>query len=305
MNNLGEMTALVRVIEAGGFSAASRRMRVSVSALSRQVMQLEDRLGARLLQRTTRRIALTEEGRAYYERARRILADIAETELAVQSAHAAPSGTLRINMSSAFGRSQVVPLLPEFLQRYPEVRVELTFTDTIVDLVEDGADVAIRIANLADSRLIARRLADNRRLICAAPSYIARAGEPRTPGELARHNCLVSTAAPQLNVWEFEATGGAERIEVNGNVGGNVSDTLYQLCLAGVGIMRLPEFLVGPDIKAGRLVPLLTRQRQPESPPIWAVYPERRHLSPKVRVFVDFVAAKFIPTPPWQCNFPL
>ncbi len=305
MNNLGAMTALVQVIEAGGFSAAARRMRVSVSVLSRQVMQLEDRLGARLLQRTTRRIALTEEGRAYFERARRILADIAETELAVQSAHAAPSGTLRINMSIAFGRSQVVPLLPEFLERYPDVGVELTFTDAIVDLIEDGADVAIRIANLSDSRLVARRLADNRRLICAAPSYIARFGEPRTPGELAQHNCLVSTVAPQLNAWEFETEGGIERIAVNGNVGGNVSETLYQLCLAGVGIMRLAEFLVGPDVKAGRLVPLLTRYRQPTSPPIWAVYPERRHLSPKVRVFVDFLVAKFAPTPPWQCNFPL
>ncbi len=301
MDSLGEMTALVRVVDSGGFSAAARHLRLSPSALSRQVQRLEDRLGVRLLQRTTRHVALTEEGRAYYERARRILADIEETEQAVARASGTPSGTLRVNTSVALGRHQIVPLLPDFLVRYPQVRVEFTFTDAIVDLVEEGADVAIRIARLADSRLIARKLADNRRIVCAAPSYIERHGAPKTPSDLARHNCFTFSQSPSFNIWEFEGPQGIERVEINGNVEANITETLYPLVLAGVGIVRFTEFVVGPDVQKGRLVPLLADYKLPDNPPIWAVYPHRRHLSPKVRAFVDFLAEKFSPDPPWRC----
>jgi len=297
----GDMGVFVAAIEAGGFSAAARRLGLTPSAVSKHVARLEERLGARLVNRTTRRISLTAEGEAYLRRAQRILADIDEAEQAVSQARGTPQGELRINTGIAFGQHQLVPMLPDFLDRYPQVRVKLSFNDRVVDLVEEGDDVGIRIAHLEDSRLVARRLAPNRRIICAAPSYIERHGRPETPADLARHSCLVPNFSSTLSSWEFEGPEGPATLDIKGAVESNNTEALRQLALAGVGIVRFAEFMVGADVRAGRLVALLQDFDRGESPPISVVYPHRKHLSPKVRAFVDFLVEKCTP-PPWQCD---
>ena len=202
------------VVEEGDFSAAARRLRMTPSAVSKIVGRLESRLGVRLLQRSTRRIGLTVEGSAYADTVRRILNDIDEAERAIQSG-AEPRGRLRVNLPSAFGHRLVVPLLPAFIERYPAIELELTFTDAVVDLLEEGADVAVRVAASSDSSLVMRRLAPNRRIICAAPRYLERHGIPRTPDDLHRHVCLGFTSRGGLNIWEFDRPGAGRTKHAN------------------------------------------------------------------------------------------
>lgn len=217
MDNQGDMAVFAAAVDHGGFSAAARSLRLTPSAVSKKVARLEDRLGARLLNRTTRQISLTEEGDRYYERARRILADIEEAELEVASLQAAPRGRLRVNSVIHFGLHHLTPLIPDFLARYPQVEVELTLEDRIIDIVDEGVDVAIRAGFLDDSSLVARRLGGNWRVVVAAPAYLAAQGEPATPADLARHNCLRYSLAPALNHWEFAMPGGRTQvIEVQG-----------------------------------------------------------------------------------------
>jgi DNA-binding transcriptional LysR family regulator len=300
MDKLTEMTTFARVVQGGSFSEAARLMNLTPSAVSKLVGRLEDRLGTRLLHRTTRKLALTEEGEAFYQRSLRILAEIDEAEQAVSSVHTVASGTLRVN-AGAFATYQVVPLLPEFLDRYPLIRLHLTVTDRIVDLVEEGEDLGIRLGARFESTLVSRLLVEDHRVIVAAPAYVQRHGMPLTPADLPRHNCL-TRASPHggLNDWPFNGPEGPYAVRVRGNVEVNSAETLYELALAGLGIVRLAEFRVGADIAAGRLVPLLVEHHRVEPLPIHAVYPHRKHLSPKVRVFVDFLVEKFTPAPPWQ-----
>lgn len=297
--NLGEMAVFARAVRAGGFSAAARELKLTPSAVSKKVSRLEDRLGARLLDRTTRRIALTEVGEAFYARCQRILADIEEAERAVSQLDSAARGTLRVSASIAFGQRQIVPLVPEFLDRYPDLRVELTMTDHIVNLVEEGVDVAVRVSSLPDSALVVRKLALERRIICAAPDYLAKHGTPRTPADLVHHNCLTySTLA--ANEWKFAGANGAFSVAARGNFEANGGEAMREMALAGVGLVRLATFLIGPDIRAGRLAPLLTDYERAEDSAVYAVYPHRRHLSSKVRAFVDFLVEKMTPAPPWE-----
>lgn len=300
MDKSQEMTIFVRTVAEGSFSGAARAMKLTPSAVSKQVSRLEDRLGARLLNRTTRSLSLTEEGHAFHARCVQILAEIEEAETAVTELHAAPRGTLRINATVAFMNHQVMPLLPEFLDRYPELHFDLILTDRHVDLVEDGVDVAIRFGQLAESTLIARKLADSRRVICAAPDYLVRHGTPHTPADLAGHNCLTLSTRPEFNIWEF-GSGPHEHLKVSGSFEVNQADALYDACLAGIGLARIATYLVAADIKAGRLVPVLTDHLK-EATSIYVAYPHRRHLSPKVRAFVDFLVDKFNPVPPWDID---
>lgn len=299
MDKATEMAVFIRVVDSGGFSAAARELGMSPSAVSKLIGRLENRLDARLLNRTTRQVSLTEEGRAFYDRASRIIADIDEAEGAVRALHAAPRGLLRVNAPVTFGNYQIAPILPSFLDRYPELRVEITLTDALIDLVEEAADVAIRIGRLTDTALVARKLADDRRVICAAPAYLERHGTPRTPDALRRHNCLMSSQPRFLNDWPFDSAQGPQMMTVTGNLESNSGDIRYRMALDGYGIVRMPEFMVGQDLKAGRLVTLLTDCHRTEPVPIHAVYPHRRHLSPKVRAFVDYLVGRFTPTPPW------
>jgi DNA-binding transcriptional LysR family regulator len=297
---LDEMAVFVQVVEEGGFSAAAHALRLTPSAVSKQVARLEDRLGVRLMDRTTRHWRLTEEGEGFLERARRILADLEEAEQSAAGGRAAPRGILRVSVSNSFGRSQIVPLLPAFLARYPELRLSLTLSDGLLDLVEEHLDVAIRVAPLTDSTLIVRKLADNRRVICASPAYLARRGTPRTPDELAHHDCLAVAGSSGLNVWEFTGPGPPTRLAVSGRVEVNNTELLRSMALAGLGLIRIAEFLVTPDIAAGRLVPVLVDWNKPDAPPIHLVYAPGRHVSARVRAFVDYLVEAFTPTPPWE-----
>ncbi|HEV7307269.1 LysR family transcriptional regulator [Ensifer sp.] len=302
MDRQDGMAVFLMVVEEGDFSAAARRLRLSPSAVSKIIGRLETRLGVRLLQRSTRSISLTAEGSAYAESSRRILGDIADAELAIQPG-AVPRGRLRVSLPSAFGHRLIVPMLPDFIARYPEIDLELDFSDAIVDLLNGDADVAVRVASPSDSTLVTRRLAPNRRVICASPAYLEQHGVPETPDDLQRHVCLAITARGRLNVWEFEDEGGRRAIRVRGPVEANSTEALRRLALAGIGIVRLSDILVGDDISAGRLRPLLTGHNRAEAEPITVVYPHRRFLPSRVRVFIDFLAGEFARRPFAEARF--
>ncbi|MEX2164751.1 MAG: LysR family transcriptional regulator [Sulfuricaulis sp.] len=297
-----QMLIFARAVQEGGFSAAARALELTPSAVSKQISRLETRLGVRLLNRTTRHISLTDEGRLFYERSARIATEISEAEEWVTALHGNVRGTLRVASTVAFAKNRVLPLIPEFLSRYPELRVILEVTDRTVDLVDEGVDVAIRFTEqMTDPSLVARRLAINRRIVCAAPSYLEAHGVPQTPDDLMKHNCLMLYTVTTFNDWEFEGPEGSRVLHVSGNFETNSADTVYYAVLAGLGIARLSTYLVGADVKAGRLVHLLPAYVH-EKASILAVYPHRRHMSPKVRAFIDFLVEKFTPVPPWEAD---
>ncbi|MEN3292264.1 MAG: hypothetical protein V7642_1517 [Burkholderiales bacterium] len=300
MDRLGALNAFCRVVEAGGFSAAAAELNISHTVMSKQVRQLEALLGAQLLNRTTRRLALTEAGQAYYERARRILEDLQEADLAVTQHHAAPKGTLRVNAPMAFGTLDVALWLPRFMARYPELKVDLVCNDRLVDLIEEGFDVALRLAHdLPDSSLMAKRLASSKMLLVASPAYLEQHGTPQIPQDLAKHNCLTYTVVPRPNEWLFNMRDGSvETVAVRGSLQSNTSLALREAALAGVGITATTSFIVHDDVARGALVPLLSdfmaRARE-----LYALYPHNRHLSPKVRAFIDF-ASEVYREPRWS-----
>jgi len=298
MDRLDDMVAFVRVVEDGNFSAAARSLHLTPSGVSKLIGRLEDRLGVRLIQRTTRRLALTTEGRTFYERCRDILADIESLEEDVGAARSEPRGTLRVTLSHGFGLTQVVPLLPEFSGLYPKVQLVLIFQEHVVDLIAEGFDLAIRLGAIRDESLVVRRLGEHRRVVCAAPSYLAAQGVPQTPEDLARHDCLTFDAPESLNHWPFRwPDGRSDRIAVKGTFRSNTGEALYNLLLAGTGIANAADFLVKRDLLQGRLVPLLRDHAETQPTPIHAVYPHRRHLPAKTRVFVDFLADRFAGSP--------
>lgn len=299
MDKPGEMRAFVRSVELGGFSAAARDLDLTPSALSKLVTRLEDRLGVRLMNRTTRRLALTAEGDAYFASAKRILADIEEAETEVTRFSDSPRGLLRINVGVAFGMHQLAPALPRFLEKYPEIELDITMTDRLIDLVEEGADVAIRNGHLRDSSLVARRICDLHRVICASPLYLKKHGTPKTPQDLLQHNCISISGAPNLRRWPFDTKNGMETIEVGGNVNANNAETLLQLAATGVGIIRLTDVIVGDGIRAGWLVPLLEDVHHREPLPLSAVYLPGKHKSPRVAAFVTFLVETFAHSP-WR-----
>ena len=251
MDTPGEMRAFVRSVELGGFSAAARDLDLTPSALSKLVTRLEDRLGVRLMNRTTRKLALTAEGDAYFTSAKRILIEIEEAEEQVTRFSNSPKGLLRVNTGVAFGLHQLAPALPRFLERYPDMEIDININDRVIDLVEEGVDVAIRSGVLRDSSLTARKICDMQRVICASPTYLKKHGTPRTPQDLLSHNCISISAAPQLRRWPFTTKNGIETIEVKGNVSANNAETLLQLAATGVGIIRLSDVIVSDGIRGG------------------------------------------------------
>jgi len=295
-----EMAVFVRVVEEESFSATARGLKLTPSAVSKLIGRLEDRLGARLLNRTTRRLSLTEEGHAFYQRCVPILSAIEEAERAVTELHAEPRGVLKVNASTAFGQYHIEPLIPEFLALYPDLRIQLTLSDSLVNLVEEEVDVAIRIADMPDSSLIARKLGPARRMVTAAPAYLEKNGTPQTPDDLKEHNCLTLSFETSLNQWEFQGPDGPQRMRVSGNFETNNATALHEAALAGLGLMRTANFIAGPDIRKGTLVPVLQDFETLGNANIYAVYPHNRHLSPKVRAFIDLLTDAFTPTPPWD-----
>jgi DNA-binding transcriptional LysR family regulator len=295
----GEMAAFVRVVEAQGFSAAAPALGLTPSAVSKLVTRLETRLGVRLLQRTTRALHLTAEGEAFYEQARRIVGEIAALEAELTDRRGAAQGLLRVTTSLAFSTHQLAPVIGEFLERYPDVQLELIPTDRVVDLVEEGVDIAIRVGRLADSSFMARKIGEDVRLVCAAPAYLARHGRPQRPEELVQHNCIVSRDRAHLNRWQFRIDGQIREVEVKGRIAVSDGEAQLRLALQGLGIVRLTRLTVAGAIRSGELVSLLKDCSAEEPVPIHAVYPHRRHLAPKVTAFADFIREKFTP-PPWE-----
>lgn len=305
METVTGMRLFARVVESGNFSEAGRRLGLAPSSISRQINALEDALGARLMNRTTRKLSLTEAGQLYYQHAARILADIEEANMAVSELEAAPRGVLRLNVPVVFGRLHIAPALPDFLERNPAVTIDLTMTDNVVDVVEEGADLAIRIAELKDSTLIARRLAPSRRLICASPAYLDRHGRPQSPQDVASHNCLTYKFSPgQSQVWRLRgADDGLHEIRVKGNLQSNNSEALYAAAKAGLGLAMLTTWTIAEDVRSGTLeVVLPDYEASPTdlNAAIYAVYPHNRHLSAKVRAFIDFMVERFGKPGYWQ-----
>lgn len=293
MDRTAEMIAFVRTVETGGFTAAARDMGLTPSALSKLVGRLEDRLGVRLLTRSTRRQQMTAEGEAFYNRARPILAAIDEAEAEVAEAGRHPRGLLRLHCGSAFGMHQLTPAIPRFLEAYPDVELELTINDQLPGIASDHFDLIVRIGALDDSSLIARRICNVQRVICAAPAYLERYGTPQTPDDLQQHNCLWITSLPALRRWPFDTDDGVRVVHISGNVVANNTETVLQLALAGVGITRLTDVVAGDALRRGDLVPILTDWHHVEPVPLHATYPSGRHVAPKVRAMIDFLVENF------------
>ena len=299
MDLFQSMRVFVKVAELGSLSAAARALDLSNPSVTRHVAELEAHLNARLFNRSTRRLSLTETGAAFLERCRRLLNDLDEATLAAGSGTLEPSGTLRINAPLSFSVNHLGKALPQYAQRYPKVNLDVTLSDRVVDLVEEGYDLAIRISRSPDSTLVARRIAPARLLICAAPSYLERHGMPRVPQDLERHICLGYSYLPSRNEWHFSRNGHVESVRIKGPLQANNGDLLREAALAGLGIVREPSFNIGDDVRAGRLVRLLP-DYQTNDLAICAVYPSRQHLSAKVRTFVDFLVERFGDDPYWD-----
>jgi DNA-binding transcriptional LysR family regulator len=298
MDATGDMRAFVRVVEQQSFSAAAASLGLTPSAVSRLVSKLEDRLGLRLLHRTTRRLTLTSEGEVYFARARSILADIDEAETEVRKLRGAPRGRLRINTSNAFGMHQLVPALPDFLRRYSEIEVELSFADRAMDLITEHADVAIRAGQIKETSLHAQKFAEFERIICAAPSYLERCGVPRKPADLAKHVCIIAVPS---SPWPFHTGDGTESPKILPRITSDNGEAALQLALDGVGIVRLADVIVGEAIRSRRLVALLTDVHKRELVPLSAVYAPGRHRLPKMSAFLDFLVERFSSSSaPWR-----
>lgn len=292
MDTLTLMRTFVRVVEAGSFTAVARELHTSQPTISRQVVALEDHLGARLLTRTTRALTLTDDGRIYYDHALRVLDAADEAEHAVGRGRAKPSGMLRLSVPVVFGRLHVVPRLPRFLSRNPDVAIDLVMNDDFADLVEHGIDLALRVGEVSDPGLVTRRLGLVRRITVASPNYIAERGTPMTPHDLRGHDCIVYTRLATRNRWHFEARDGPLAVDVTGHYRADTSEAVREGVLAGLGIAVIPAFAFAGDIAPGRVVELL-RDFQPRPLPMQAIYPSRRLVPLKVRAMIDFLIEEF------------
>jgi DNA-binding transcriptional LysR family regulator len=307
MDYFAALRAFVQAVELGSFSKAAAEQDVKISTVSRYVSALEADLGAALFNRSTRRLHLTEVGTVFHEHAQRILADVAAAREVASALNARPQGLLRVNMPGAFGRRHVVPHLAAFLAEYPEIRVDATLTDQTVDLIASGADVALRIGALADSTLIARRLAPHRRVVVASPAYLAAHGPIAEPGDLQHHDALLFALQPRP-AWYFHRPGDSEaepvEIALETRFRANDSEALLQAALDGLGVALLPSWLAGDEIRSGRLAALLPAWEGLIAPgperAIWGVYPPKRIVAPKLRVFLEFLERRFGRPPYWD-----
>ncbi|MEM9008390.1 MAG: LysR family transcriptional regulator [Cyanobacteria bacterium P01_F01_bin.86] len=284
---LPELIAFVESVETSSFSAAARSLGTTPSAISKRVAKLEDRLGVRLLQRTTRSLSLTVEGTAYYERVARLLQELDEANDVVISG-GKPRGKLTISTSYEFGQSFLVQLMPDFLAQYPEIQIDLRLSDRLVDLVSEGIDVAVRLGDLEDSSLIRRHLGESQLIPCASPDYLKAHGTPALPADLIHHNCMRYVFDGQPLSWDFWRDGAWQSLPVNSSFDSDNSEALKNAALAGLGIARLLSFQIKEELKSQRLIALLPKQLHP-SLKIQAVFTHRRNLSPRVQVFLEFL----------------
>ena len=305
MQNLTDIAIFVKVVELASFTAAAEALDMSQPVVSKAVTRLEEKLGARLLNRTTRRLSLTEAGSELYGRSVRALAEIENAELEVARFQTEPRGLLRVSAPMSFSILQLGPVLQGFLARFPGVTLELSLDDRQVDLVEEGFDVAVRIGRLQDSNLIARKIAPCRQVLCASPAYLAQRGEPERPEDLLEHSCNLYSLVSAPPEWRLLGPDGElHTVPINGSIQSNNGLVNRAAALAGGGIVLLPTFYLAEQLRSGTLKPVLCKFK-PQELAVHAVYPERRNLMPKVRSFVDFLATTFGPEPPWEQGWTL
>ncbi len=301
MDRLDEIRAFVAVAEARSFTQGAKKLDVSGAQVSKLVARLENRLGARLLNRTTRDVSLTDTGQAYLERARELLESFDALETSVRD-QSGPSGTLKVSAPVSFGKNQLTPALLDFASGCSAVSLDVNFSDRVVNLVEEGFDVAVRIGHLTDSSLVARRLAAVRMVTCAAPAYLARAGTPSALEDLTTHEAILDTNARDPTVWRFGPHSDLRDVRVHGRLRFNGAEACVAAAVAGFGVVRTPAFAAAEDLRAGRLVPVLCNF-EPELIHVHAVYPHARHLAAKVRAFVDFLAQRYAGEPEWHLGW--
>ncbi|MBV6323787.1 LysR family transcriptional regulator [Duganella violaceipulchra] len=299
MGQFRQISTFVEVVAKGSLSAAARAEGIAPAMIGRRLDALESRLGVKLLQRTTRKLALTNEGAAFLEDCQRILAELEEAETAVAERSAHATGHLMISAPAGFGRQHVAPLIPSFLSEHRDVSVTLNMSDRVVDIVGEGIDVAIRIASLSDSNLVSVKLADNERVVVAAPSYLKRHGEPKTLADLAKHNCLAISSEGSQRGWTFRDNGKNVVMKVGGNMGSNDGQVLHDWALAGKGLAWRSMWEVGNEIEAGKLQTVLNQHAAPGND-IYAVFAQRRHLPLRIRAFVDFLRHTYAQPDYWR-----
>ena len=299
MDLLAAMASFVRAVDAGSLSAAARSLPSSLTSVSRQVSALEQHFGTRLLLRTTRQLALTDEGRMLYERAKAILGEVKEIEATLARDRRQPSGRIRVASPSLMGRLVIAPLLAEFLRRYPALSVDLLLVDRAVDMIEEDIHLSIRVGRLRDSELVARKLADLRMIVCASPAYLAARGAPQTPGDLAHHDCLVFSDVPGSAEWRFaDGSKAGLKIRISGRLWMNSLEALAAAAKEGAGIVRVPSWQAEADLAAGHLVRLLA-DYEPAPTPLHLMFQPSRLASPKIRAFVDYLVEQWRGTDPF------
>jgi DNA-binding transcriptional LysR family regulator len=296
IERMTDIQAFVHVAEAKSFTAAAERLALSRSAVGKRIVRLEDRLGVRLLQRTTRSVSLTSEGAVFHERCTRILADLDEAEMSMLSHSQAPRG---LELPVSFGRLHVLPIVNQFMSKWPEISVNVSFSDRFVDLIDEGIDLAIRLGGSDDSRLMTRLLAPHHLVTCASPAYLKSYGVPRNIDELASHSCLAFVHGGRPGDWRFNVDGQIRTVTVNGRFSSTNAEALRDATIAGYGIARLATFLISDHLRSTQLIPFLN-EFSTDGPDVRAVYPSSRHLSPKVRSFIDELLTAWRPEPPWD-----
>ncbi len=299
MDTLDLMRTFVAVADTQSFTGAGRRLGRSKALVSKHVGELEERLGVRLIARTTRSVQVTEIGRAYYERARALIAEFESLEEAIKAESGQPRGRLRITAPQTLGEMELIEMLNAFRARYPSLDVEVFLADRLVDLISEGFDLAIRVTTLQDSTLIARKLCDVRLLLCASPAYLAGAGAPRTPQDLVKMDCIVDSNIRWRDSWRFGPLGKEDVVRVEPCLTVNSATAVHRALHLGHGVGFIPEFAVARDLREGRLVALFEKETV-QSLGLYLVYPHRMHLSAKVRAFIDFTAGWYTPDPPWM-----
>jgi DNA-binding transcriptional LysR family regulator len=303
MDRLRAFEVFVTVVSRGSFTRAADALETSPANVTRYMNELEAHLGTRLLNRTSRKLSLTEGGETLYARCKSILDDVAETEGLVSSASVEPRGRLRINAPVSFGILHLAPLWPEFMRKYPEVQLDVALIDRVVDIVEEGYDLAIRISSAGSTNHAARKLATSKNMLCASPAYLARYGYPAAPADLVEHRCIGYSYAATGDEWQLiDGESKAHTVKVNCHMRTNNGDTARAAALAGQGVIWQPTFLVGNDLRTGKLVQVLPEYRLPDID-VLAVYPSRRHLSARVRAVIDFLVEAFDGLPPWDWTY--
>ena len=294
MNRWKGVEEFVEVVNCGSFTAAALKLDVSTSHVSRQIDALEHRLNTRLLYRTTRKITLTEIGKNYFDSCNHLIEGFSMAEETVTQMQTKPQGILKITAPATFGENYIAPLANQFMQSYPELGIEFHFSNQIIDLVDEGFDLAIRTGILKDSSLMARRIAPRQLYVCASPAYLKQHRQPDNLQDLVKHNCLIGT----LDVWQFQEHEQLKKIKVKGRWHGNSGSALVDATCMGLGLSQLPDYYVVDKIRRGELIPVLAQYQTPETA-VWAIYPYNRHLSQKVRLFVDYISESFSQSLPW------